>query len=103
MDTKYFATATVTAWAVPRPKYALDTDPEFTIKVMMGDTKPYNDGAFKVSTRDLQWEVPIPEDHIEAQIESLVETREGEYRDHARRLQDIADKINDLRALPAPK
>lgn len=103
MDTKYFATATVTAWAIPRPNYALDTDPEFTIKVMMGDNKPYNDGAFKVSTRDLEWEVTIPENDIEAQIESLVEAREEEYRQHARRLQEIADKINDLSALPAPK
>lgn len=103
MDTNYFATATVTAWAVPRTKYALDTDPEFTIKVMMGDNKPYNDGAFKVSARDLWWEVLIPEDHIEAQIASLQEARTVEYLEHAKRIQEIADKINDLIALPAPK
>ena len=100
---KYFAIALVTAWAIPRATYAPDTDPEFTIKVMLGDHKPYNDGAFKVSSRDLQWEVHIPEDHIEAQIESLEEAREEEYKAHAARLQAIADKINDLRALPAPK
>ena len=100
---KYFAIASVTAWAIPKSKYALDTDPEFTVKVMLGDHKPYNDGAFKVSVRGLEWEVPIPEDHVEAQIESLEETREEEYKAHAARLQDIADKINDLRALPAPK
>ena len=100
---RFFAVATVTAWAIPKSKYAIDSEPEFTVKVMLGDHKPYNDGAFKVSVRGLEWEVPIPEDHVEAQIESLEATREAEYKAHAARLQDIADQINDLRALPAPK
>jgi hypothetical protein len=101
MTTQYTASQIVTAWAVPN-RYKMESEGEYTIKVMLGDHKPYNDGAFKVSTRDLSWEVEIPENAIACQIASIEETINEEHRSHAVRVLDLTQAIQDLRALPAP-
>jgi hypothetical protein len=100
-STIYLAEQVVTAWAVPN-RYKMEGEGEYIIKVMLGDHKPYNDGAFKVSSRDLSWEVAIPENAIECQIASIEETLNDEHRSHAVRVLDLTQAIQDLRALPAP-
>jgi hypothetical protein len=101
-QTDYMAEAFITAWAVPN-RYKLEGEGEYLIKVVLGDHKPYNDGAFKVSSRDLSWEVHIPENAVECQIASIEETLNDEHRNHAVRVMALTQEIQDLRALPAPE
>lgn len=100
---KYQATAELHAWAIPNRYRLDDNDPEFHIVVMKGDSKPYNDGAFMVGERLIEWDVTIPDNHVEQQIDSLKEDVKKEHEDHARRVLQLYEQIGELQALPAPE
>ena len=101
-DTKYFAEQAVTAWAIPN-KWREAGEPEYLIRVMLGDGKPYQDNAVKISERNLHWEVTLPDNLVEMQVAALEETLHDEYKNHARRITELTDEIQKLRALPAPE
>lgn len=101
--TTYIATAELYAWAIPNRYKIEESEPDFHISVMKGEGKPYNDGAFRISHRSIEWEVTIPEDHVEQQITALKAEIEEEHVTHARRILMLAEQISNLQALPAPK
>lgn len=93
---------TITIWASPNPYKFEDSDPKYRTIVLIGDAKPYWDGAFKLRQFTQTVSIPAIFDAAPKIIESYEELIKTESERHVDQIQKYRQAIADLQCLEAP-
>ena len=92
---------TIYTWAIPRT-YVLKGEDKYIIFHSLTDNKPYGEGAFLLTSYTVSVQVPAIEDAAPYMIASLEEDIVKESDRHLDKIQELKEKIANLKCLEAP-
>jgi len=95
------AAVTLYTWAVPR-SYVPEGEDHYAIVHQLHEGKPYGEGAFLLRRQTFTVGVPALVDTAQKMIASLEEDIVKESDRHLDKIQELKEKIANLRCIEAP-